>query len=425
MGVLLSTLQGKEPPPKVVLVPPLFDRNLYMRTRMLESAYDVQFSKLVRHRLLEMYFADTAPFVGRLVLQPPDDPQVDMTAEVQVPYSMKGQAVEEIEGDATFRWQRNEYDYDTFGELSISSDPKKHVQVQLCSFNDKLGLGSFAILPLLAKSSDQVCNPLDSTGAVGLRYGTSQVSIGGSISPYGVETMPSKAWLVSRYDRVTAGAQFHPIGDMLNIRDPRHWSFAISYGTPNRMVLTPGFEFSFELQRGATLVASYFHHLIVQRQVHNPFEVEGVVGITNYLDVGLEISHDLETDTPSVLPLGCTTQPGVQLAASWQANKGTLVKGKVGTRSSGAVLALKSWWQPSFTLALAARRDHRRGEWCYGATMSCENFGEVSYERADPSYRMETPTRTHIADAATLRVKERPDLAVGVPHELRPPRNVL
>lgn len=50
--------------------------------RMTESSYDLMFSKLARARLFNMYFDESRNILAHLVLQPADDPRVDVTARV-------------------------------------------------------------------------------------------------------------------------------------------------------------------------------------------------------------------------------------------------------------------------------------------------------------------------------------------------------
>ena len=44
-----------------------------------------------------------------------------------------------------------------------------------------------------------------------------------------------------------------------------------------------------EVQGQKQLVVSFLHHQPVQRLSHNPLEQQDVVGVTNYLDVGLQV----------------------------------------------------------------------------------------------------------------------------------------
>ncbi|KAK3000761.1 hypothetical protein RJ639_021563 [Escallonia herrerae] len=95
----------KEPPPPMVLVPPLFDfPPLAARTRMLESSYSLLFGKLALRCLFEDYFEDARNFTTRIMLKPIDDPHVDLIATVSGPFDQKPD--KKIVGNAQFRWQR-------------------------------------------------------------------------------------------------------------------------------------------------------------------------------------------------------------------------------------------------------------------------------------------------------------------------------
>ena len=50
------------------------------------------------------------------------------------------------------------------------------------------------------------------------------------------------------------------------------------------------FTTALELQEQQRLVLSFMHHMAVQRLCKNPFEDEDVVGITNYVNIGLQVS---------------------------------------------------------------------------------------------------------------------------------------
>lgn len=55
---------------------------LWGSCRMTESSYDLMFSKLARARLFNMYFDESRNILAHIVLQPADDPNVDVTARV-------------------------------------------------------------------------------------------------------------------------------------------------------------------------------------------------------------------------------------------------------------------------------------------------------------------------------------------------------
>ena len=44
-----------------------------------------------------------------------------------------------------------------------------------------------------------------------------------------------------------------------------------------------------EVVEGMLLRLSFFQHLAITRQVANPFERDNVVGITNYVDIGMQV----------------------------------------------------------------------------------------------------------------------------------------
>ncbi|KAI8018424.1 hypothetical protein LOK49_LG04G03773 [Camellia lanceoleosa] len=158
--------------------------------------------------------------------------------------------------------------------------------------------------------------------------------------------------------------------------------------------------------------------------VKNPLEENQVVGITNYIDFGFELQTRIDDDKPS----NVTPDSSFQVAASWQANKNFLLKGKVGPLSSSMALAFKSWWKPSFTFNISATRDHTVGKTAFGFGIRVDNVREVSYQRADPNFVMLTPNKEHLAEGIHWKIGKRPVLQSdlnsgnfdGMPRELRP-----
>ncbi len=53
------------------------------------------------------------------------------------------------------------------------------------------------------------------------------------------------------------------------------------------------FTAALEVQESQRLVMSFLHHMALQRLCRNPFEKGEVAGITNYLDIGLQVIHPL------------------------------------------------------------------------------------------------------------------------------------
>ncbi|RCV16404.1 hypothetical protein SETIT_3G135100v2 [Setaria italica] len=166
----------------------------------------------------------------------------------------------------------------------------------------------------------------------------------------------------------------------------------------------------------ATLTTSFYQHMVVQRGVKNPSEDKEVVEITNYIDFGLEFTGRIDKDKPE------NDNSLFQLAASWQVNKNFLLKGKLGPSKSSVVLALKSWWRPSFTFSITAVNDHSKGTTSFGFGIRTEDLRQPSYQRADPNYIMLTPNMEHSSQGAGERpvFQARSGSYDHLPTDLRP-----
>ncbi|RVW46577.1 hypothetical protein CK203_067288 [Vitis vinifera] len=496
---------NKEPPPPLVLVPPLFDfPPLAARTRMLESSYNLLFGKLALKCLFEDYFEEARHFSTRIMLKPTDDPNVDLVATVSGPLDNKPEG--KVLGNALFRWQGDVDDPHTFVDLFVSNyEPV--LRLRSCSYYPTYGFGSFVIFPLQLKRRISS----ESYGVVGLRHSSENLSLGATFVPFSMaDKCPTNAWLVSKIGRLTVGVQYEPqcgSKDYTRFKNLRNWSCAIGYGVGTGSPLSPSFIFGLELAKSSQFIASFYQHVVVQRRgrlgkkrgagalrarrkgesfpalfsivigkdewvVKNPLEENEVVGITNYIDFGFELQSRVEdVETSNGLP-----DSTFQVAASWQANKNFLLKGKAGPLSSSIVLAFKSWWKPSFTfsisghpnywnylhymmnwqyvtlknrttlgwlptlkgrwarlLSLGSTRDRTVGKTALGFGIHVENIREASYERADPNFVMLTPSKEHLAEGIHWRSGKRPMLQSdinsenfdGLPRELRPYGNIL
>ncbi|KAK3033589.1 hypothetical protein RJ639_032437, partial [Escallonia herrerae] len=412
----------KEPPPPMVLVPPLFDfPPLAARTRMLESSYNLLFGKLALRCLFEDYFEDARHFTTRIMLKPIDDPHVDLIATVSGPFDQKPD--KKIVGNAQFRWQSHVDDPHTFMDLYVSSfDPV--LLLRSCAYYPQYGFGAFCIFPVISKKRTLS----EDYGVMGLRYGSANLSAGATFTPLSkAEELPKNAWLVSKMGRLTAGVQYEPqfgTTDGARYKNLANWSCAIGYGLGSRSPLSPSFNFGLELSKNSQFIASFYQHVVVQRRVKNPLEENEIVGITNYIDFGFELQSSVN-DEKAAKSIQDST---FQVAASWQANKNFLLKGKMGPHSSSAVFAFKSWWKPSFTLSLSATRDHIVGKTGLGFGIHVDNLREASYQRADPNFVMLTPNKEHLAEGIYWKIGQRPMFQSdvnsgnfdGVPRELRP-----
>ncbi|KAF9604168.1 hypothetical protein IFM89_003292 [Coptis chinensis] len=422
--VKLWKLMDNEPPPPMVLIPPLFDfPPLAARERMLQSSYDVLFGKLALKCLFEDYFEVEKNFSTRIMLKPIDDPNVDLVATVSGPLDHKPQ--ENMVMNALFRWQRDVDDPNTFMDLFVSNS-EPILRMRSCAYYPKYGFGAFGVLPFLMKERTST----EDLGVVGLRYGSANLSIGTTVMPFSNE-FPKSAWLVSRMGRLTTGVQYSPnVGseDGTNFYDLRNLSCAIAYGLGSTSPLSPSFNFALELARSSQMIASFYQHVVVQRRVQNPFEANGIVGITNYIDFGFELKTRIDGGETS----SDVKESTFQVGASWQANKNFLLKAKLGPLSSSIALAFKSWWKPAFTFSVSAVRD-RLGRTGFGFGIRIEDLRQASYQRADPNYVMLTPNKEHLAEGILKKIGTRPMLQSNVdsgnferlPRELRPIEKIL
>ncbi|KAL3813793.1 hypothetical protein ACJIZ3_015061 [Penstemon smallii] len=426
MGNWWSAIEPPPPPP-MVLVPPLFDfPPLAARTRMLESSYNLLFGKLALRCLFEDYFEEARHFSTRIMLKPIDDPHVDLIATVSGPLDHKPE--EKIVGNAQFRWQSDVDDPHTFVDLFVSNT-EPILLMRSCAYYPKYGLGAFGIFPLLLKQ--RVSS--EDYGVMGLRYGSTNLSVGATVIPFSSgDELPKNAWLVSKMGRLIAGVQYEPkfgSKDGSRYKNLANWSCAIGYGLGSGSPLSPSFNFGLELAKNSQFIASFYQHVVVQRRVKNPLEENEIVGITNYIDFGFELQTRVD-DAKSSNNIQDST---FQVAASWQANKNFLLKGKVGPLSSSIALAFKSWWKPSFTFSMSAVRDRTKRETAFGFGIRVDNIREASYQRADPNFVMLTPNKEHLAEGIHWKVGKRPVLQSdlnsgnfdGMPKELRPLNKIL
>ncbi|KAL8199465.1 hypothetical protein R6Q57_013033 [Mikania cordata] len=430
MGSLMSSI--KEPPPPMVLVPPIFDfPPLAARTRMLEPSYNLLFGKLALRSLFEDYFDAANHFSTIFMLKPIEDRHVDLIATVSGPLDNKPE--ETIVGKAVFRLQSDADDPHTFTDLYVSSsDPI--LLMRACAYYPKYGFGAFGNFPVLKKH--RICS--DDYGTLGLRYGSSNLSFGAMLFPYSCMDMKlgddflKSSWLVTKVGRLTAGVQYDPQfekKDGAKYKNLKNWNCAIGYGVGSGSPLSPSFNFGLEFAQNSQFIASFYQHVVVQRKVKNPLEESEVIGITNYIDFGFELLTRMNEEKGSNNIQDST----FNIAASWQANKNILLKGKVGPLSSSVSFSFKSWWKPSFSFSVSAIRDRAIGKTSLGFGLRVDNVREASYQRADPNFVMLTPNKEHLAEGIQWKSGKRPMLQSdvisenfdGVPRELRPLSRIL
>lgn len=137
----------------------------------------------------------------------------------------------------------------------------------------------------------------------------------------------------------------------------------------------PAYEITFVAKnRGQSYHLSYFQHFVTRRAIRNPLEDHNVTHITNYIDVGAEVSIEQEK-----MKFG--------LGGSWQVNKNNLLKGRLSQDNVQASYIFKSWANPAVVLALNSGINFRTGKPMYGLAITCEAaLGQPEFERAGANY---------------------------------------
>ena len=196
-----------------------------------------------------------------------------------------------------------------------------------------------AASPIVRKPFDS-SNTLQSTPTIGLRYDAPSLDNSGSYSfglysdPYATRTALDRGdmnglkvgtWISQETGRFRVvgeanfqplrpardsapasaagsveGAAIHPAAAALPPRLAASLPAMVDsklgfFFTPTRVGhLRPGYEVGFTLSNDSRgrqeLVASYFHHLVVRRNIKNPFEKKENRAINNYIDLGMEVS---------------------------------------------------------------------------------------------------------------------------------------
>lgn len=135
----------------------------------------------------------------------------------------------------------------------------------------------------------------------------------------------------------------------------------------------PLYEISFVLDGfRKEVVVGYSQSLTVRRRVYNILEKRNVKGIFQYVDFGIEARRQL-------LPPYSAT---LAVAGAVQLNRHWMLKGRVGSRDASLSAVLKTWSDPSVTLALTSTWDLTRQSGGIGLFLNVEKGGEVQYQKA-------------------------------------------
>lgn len=336
-----------KPVPKTVLVPPLFEPSgLHDRDARAGSAYRVAFGQRERFRLFnEMFSTDVSI---RSVLRPPGE-----RFDIGVSVIKKDSGIVEPEL-SVFSAAPASSRFD--GSFVRASNGNGALSASGCGMHAPSGAGAFF-------------NITRASPLIGIRWSGSNAGLGIGLGQSGTPTL---AWAVGRmksglmvgyershdrferaalaYETLMKGARLHAT---VEVREPRDGA-------------------------KGELSTSFLYHFAVRRQVQNPLEKESVVGITNYIDVAAEMTTSLH----------CNELREFKFGAGWQINTNWLVKARMEQSARGgggmsAVVAFKSWWTPTCTLAFSQHIDFahpltpKTGLW-----FTAENVGSEQYSRA-------------------------------------------
>jgi hypothetical protein len=473
MGASLSSLagsvggggnggNGKKPAEKHVLCPPLFERDLKARSRLSKSSYDYLFAKPALRWLLGDYFESGLNSV--LFFAPPLDPRISIKAKLgngaafASPPSAGGGAGAKADpnsaaggyGNMAIRFQPlGAHEPSTFVDVKANPRVAGDVAVRACFFAPDTGLGVFAALPLSPGGGATGRKP-----ELGVRFASPTLSAGSVVQPSTGEV--SGLWVAGKLGDLTAGLQLRPnpsqpsaafaraLLDELSsggsskpaatstpflptlssspssaarwLRDRASFALAYTPGGDGPEAHTragqPTFCAGLEVVEGRALIVSFYQHQLAVRRVFNPFEGSDVVGISNPIDVGLRLVMPLLAEEGGGGGGSSSSSAGhIQLGAAWQPNKNLYCKARLGSDGVAAAVALKSWYQPSFSAAATAEWRFGGAGLRYGVVAQVENFGALRYER--PTANMSAAahgaalTQKHEATAAEQAMARR------------------
>lgn len=369
MGIEFSS-DRKKPEP-MVLIPPAFTRNLKTRNRFSELPFTYLFGREQFRELFEHYYVEPGMVSAQMNIRPDiyeDAGAAVMDFGANVTSGRAKSAVHpKTVGGARFRFQAAEDDPYSFLEICTSNDKRGSADIRFCVLREGVAVfGNGGI----TKEGDE-----PRYASIGARYTSKSSTVGLKINSLGADTV--SAWAVKAFGPVTFGAEaeFRKDANTVWINDS---VIGLSFATIPPESLRPGFLVALEARKNLSEFSiGYHHHMVVNRNVKNPFEDEQVKYITNYIDFGLEMVHKTTKDEA----------PSVTFGGSWQINKNCLVKAKITNLANlQTVVAFKSWWNPSFTFAITSEFGEGKGKGHFGLYVGTENFGMVEYERTTAKF---------------------------------------
>lgn len=474
-------------------MPPIFERDFRGRSRMAKSGYHYQFGRPALKWLFHDYLQGNDGGWARVDLRPAEDPRV--VTRLKVAAGASGGFVPAVA--ATLRFQPSDANPLSFFDIKAgsggggggadvfaggrssasllpklfpsSADDEACAKVRACYFDPSKRFGAFAAVVLAsggggaggggaagagAAGAAPAASPPPTSAlrhaAVGARYSSEQASLGVILDPASGGALRT-AWAVARAGAMTAGVSLSPpppttkagaaasgnvaeaLSSSVAAALARGPSATLAYSPQREFGGASGFTAALELREGSALALSLYQHLVLQRGVKNPFEDGNVLGIVNYLDLGLTVAAPLNSSSSSsssssgklprptsasISSHALADDPTVSaqawaLGAAWQANKNVKVKATAGPEAAAVAAVFKGWTNPAVTVAANAswhyesssKSSSSSNPWLapkFGLVIWTENFGGVRYERSPGAseLRGKALVQRHAATAA-------------------------
>src|SRR5207244_4165961 len=135
-------------------------------------------------------------------------------------------------------------------------------------------------------------------------------------------------------------------------------------------------------------ILSYLQHLIVRRNIKNPFENKENYQINNYIDLGMEVIYKNNTSqqhlsSSSSSSASSTLSQSLRFGASWQINKNNLIKFRIDSNNISACYAIKSWFDPAATGSICIHQNFNNLNQfpSIGLSFSLENMGDILFSK--------------------------------------------
>lgn len=431
--------------PKVVLIPPMFDRRIdrcqharlplvtYTRHRYLLFNHlfnnDNTLSAVIRMQPTE-YEGDLSTNTD--ILQTNNvglnsnettNINTDFAAHLYIPYnatttqSQQQFTSKSLSGDAIFHISSMNNAHNTFGNLKFSTHKGGYSRL-LSSINlfnnNNIDVSAIINLPSV-QSNTTLQQQLYNDARIGLRFDTHNVSPAGSVgsSSIGLHVNPYQdntvgTWLCGYSSHLRGGIEYkyNPIKHYDYISAALYYS-PVNNNLSKYTAEQPDYELGLQLDfNEKKLTASYYHHMVVRRHIYNPFEKNTVVGINNYIDLGVELTQYINAtaqqqnnDNKSIVSSSIfntlvntndnnnTTTPDLTAAVSWQINRNSMIKARLNHNTVSAVYAFKSWFQPSAIISLSGHYNIDTGKQRIGTSIMLDNVASILYDDTAKSYR--------------------------------------